>query len=81
MRRDLENFGKNPELADNPRKLLFYVSYDSLQPDKLNRMLDGLTDVYLKITDSTNINIWLNERIELIPPPPPPNGPEYVEEI
>lgn len=81
LRRDIENYGKNPDLADNPRKLLIYISYDSLQPDKLYRTLDGLTDVYSKITDSTNINIWLNERIDFIPPPPPPKGPEYVEEI
>ncbi|MGB5820692.1 MAG: hypothetical protein WBG90_14500 [Saonia sp.] len=81
LRRDIENYGKNPEFADNPKKLLICVSYDSLQPYRLYRTLDGLTNVYSKITDSTNINIWLNERIDFIPPPPPPNGPEYVEEI
>lgn len=81
LRRDIENYGKNPDLADNPRKLLIYVSYDSLRPARFLKTLDGLTEVYKKITDSTNINIWLNERIDLIPPPPPPNGPEYVEEI
>jgi len=79
--RDIENYGKNPELADNPRKLLIYLSYDSLQPDKLYRTLDVLTDVYSEITDSTNINIWLNERNNFIPPPPPPKGYESVEEI
>ena len=81
LRKDIENHGKNPELADNPRKLLIYVSYDSLLPDKFNETLDRLTDIYSKVTDGTNINIWLNERIDLIPPPPPPEKPEYVEEI
>tara|TARA_B100000949_G_scaffold3886_1_gene3397 strand:- start:4367 stop:4954 length:588 start_codon:yes stop_codon:yes gene_type:complete len=71
LRKNLENFGKNPTLAESPEKLLIHISYDSLKPEKLRKTLDELTTTYTQITDSTNINIWLKQRIKLLPPPPP----------
>ena len=82
LRREIENNGENPMLSDRPDKILIYISYDSTGLDNLPKTLDRLTEVYSKITDSTNINIWLHERIKTPPPPPPPqNGPEDIEEI
>ena len=81
LRREIENNGENPMLSDRPDKILIYISYDSTGLDNLPKTLDRLTEVYSKITDSTNINIWLHERIKTPPPPPPENGPEDIEEI
>ena len=81
LRRDIENYGKKLDFADNPSKLIIFVSYSSLQSDKFISTLDRLTDVYLKITDSTNIKIWLNRRIEVLPPPAPPLELKTLEEI
>ncbi|QLG46996.1 hypothetical protein [Costertonia aggregata] len=81
LRRDIENYGENPMLADNPKKLLIYISYDSNGLKKLPETLDKLTEAYYKITDTTNINIWLDVKFDVPPPPPPFNEPEYIEEI
>jgi hypothetical protein len=72
IKRDFENNGKNPKLSDNPEKLLFYVSYNNLESKKLLKTLNKLTEVYERVTNRTDIKIWLNEKIYFIPPPPPP---------
>lgn len=72
LKRDIENNGKNPSLCDNPKKLLIEISYDD-DFENLLKTLGKLTNIYKKITNKTNINIWLNNKIEIIPPPPPPN--------
>ncbi|WP_276166427.1 hypothetical protein [Zobellia alginiliquefaciens] len=72
LKRDIENNGKNPQLSDNPEKLLIYVSYDENGFENLPKTLDKLTQAYKRITNKTDINIWLNEKFDIPPPPPPP---------
>lgn len=81
LRRDIENYGKNPMLADNPKKLLIYLSYDFKGLERLPKTLDLIIESYSKITNSTDINIWLQEKHEIPPPPPPINGIENEMEI
>jgi hypothetical protein len=77
LKRDIENNGKNPQLSDNPKKLLIYVSYDKNGFENLTKTLDKLTQAYKRITNKTDINIWLNEKFDIPPPPPPPK--EIIE--
>tara|TARA_R110001583_G_scaffold190587_1_gene354953 strand:+ start:346 stop:978 length:633 start_codon:yes stop_codon:yes gene_type:complete len=79
IKRDIENNGENPELCDNPEKLLFYVSYDKNQMGNLPKTLDKLTESYNRITNKTDIKIWLNEKIYFVPPPPPPKELNEIE--
>ena len=73
LKRDIENNGKNPKLSDNPEKLLFYISYDNENGFlELPKTLIKLTEAYERITNKTDIKIWLNEKIYLLPPPPRP---------
>lgn len=72
LKRDIENNGKNPKLSDSPEKLLIYVSYDKNGLENLPKTLDKLTQAYERITNKTDINIWLNEKFDIPPPPPPP---------
>ena len=81
IRRDFENNGKNPKFSDNPEKLLFYVSYDNFEPEKLIKTLDKLTRAYEKITNKSDIKIWLNEKFYFPPPPPMPTEIEEIELI
>ncbi|MBL4887462.1 MAG: hypothetical protein JKZ03_03225, partial [Flavobacteriaceae bacterium] len=81
LRRDIANNGKNPRLSDNPGKLLIYISYDKNGIEKLPNTLNKLTQAYEKITNKTDIKIWLNERFDFPPPPPPPNEPVEIELI
>lgn len=75
LKRNIENKGKNPSLCENPKKLLINISYDN-KFDNLPKTLDRLTDAYNKITNKTDITIWLNYKhnMEVIPPPPLPNN-------
>jgi hypothetical protein len=77
LKRDIENNGKNPKLSDNPEKLLIYVSYDKNGFENLPKTLDKLTQAYERVTNKTDINIWLNEKFDIPPPPPPPK--EIIE--
>ncbi|MFD2543759.1 hypothetical protein ACFSSB_15640 [Lacinutrix gracilariae] len=70
LKRDIENNGENPKLSDNLEKLLIYVSYDKNGFENLPKTLDKLTQAYERITNKTDINIWLNEKFDIPPPPP-----------
>lgn len=70
IKRDFENNGKNPMFSDSPEKLLFFVSYDNIEPEKLLKTLNELTQAYERTTKKTDIKIWLYENF-YIPPPPP----------
>ena len=73
IKRDIENNGKNLNLSDNPEKLLIYISFDNENVFlELPKTLIKLTEAYERITNKTDIEIWLNEKIYLIPPPPTP---------
>lgn len=72
IKRDYENNGLNPNLCDNPDKLLFYISYDSMKSEKLLKTLDKLTQSYENITNKRDIKIWLYENLYIPPPPPMP---------
>lgn len=76
LKRDFENNGKNPSLSDNPERLLIKISYDESEFKNFEKTLEKLIETYEEITKKTNINIWLNEKIEIIqltkPPPPIP---------
>ena len=78
LRRDLENNGGNPILSDSPEKLLIYISYDNNEFENLPKTLDKLTQSYELITNRTDINIWLDEKLDI---PPPPTPPKEIEEI
>ncbi|GGG97413.1 hypothetical protein GCM10011416_14260 [Polaribacter pacificus] len=74
LKRDFENNGKNPSLSDNPEKLLIQISYDKNEFKNFEKTLEKLIETYEEIAKKRNINIWLNEKIEIIPltkPPPP----------
>ncbi|GGG60527.1 hypothetical protein [Bizionia arctica] len=80
LKRDIENNGENPRLSDNPEKLLIYISYDNKHGFKeLPNTLNQLTETYNRITNKTDIKIWLNEKIYFIPPPPPPKELNEIE--
>ncbi len=72
LKRDYFNNGINPELSDNPNKLLIKVSIDSIKMNELSKTLDLLTDTYESISNKKDIKIWLEQYYTLIPPPPPP---------
>jgi hypothetical protein len=76
IKRDIENNGKDPDLCDNPEKLLFFVTFDNYQIEHLSKTLDILTESYSRITNKTDIIIWLNDKI---PPPPPPKELNDIE--
>lgn len=72
LKRDLENNGKNPNLSDNPEKLLLFISYDKDGIEKLPNTLNQITQAFEKITDRTDLKIVLDKKInfKLLPPPP-----------
>lgn len=81
LRKDIANNGNNPKLSDNAEKLLIYVSYDNKTGFKnLPSTLNQLTETYNRITNKTDIKIWLNEKIYFVPPPPPPMNEIELDE-
>lgn len=68
LKRDIENNGKKTNLCQSPKKLLISISYSD-KFENLPRVLDKLTDAYSKITNKTNIKIWLKTKVVIIPPP------------
>ena len=82
LKRDLNNYGKNPFYSDHPEKLLIRVYYTKEGIKRLPKMLDKLTKTYSKLDSIHEIKIWLTNYYPFIPAPPPPSGePEIVEEI
>jgi hypothetical protein len=79
LKRDYENNGKNPSLNDNPEKLLIQISYDKNGFKNFEKTLIRLTETYERISKKTNINIWLNEKLEIPKPPPIPINEENYE--
>lgn len=71
LKRDLENYGKNPKLSDNPEKLLIYISYDKNGIEKLPNTLNRLTNAFEQITDRKDLKILLNKKLSVTKPPPP----------
>ena len=79
LKRDYENNGKNPSLNDNPEKLLIKISYDKNGFKNFEQTLIRLTETYERISKKTNINIWLNEKLEIPKPPLIPRNEENYE--
>ena len=75
LKKDLENFGKNPELSDNPEKLVVYVSYTVNGLDKIEHTLNLVTDKYEKLTGQRDVSITLHERVNI----PIPTMPKNIE--
>lgn len=72
LRNDINNYGKNPLLCEDPKKLVISISYDKYHKfDKLLDNLNQVTDQYFNITDKTEIKIWLTDMAFLKPPLPP----------
>jgi len=71
IKRDIENKGKNPLLCENPKKLLFEISYWKKGNWDLHNTLDRLTNDFEGITNNRDTRIWFSQRIEDLPPPPP----------
>jgi len=78
LRRDIDNNGKNSILSDTPEKLLIYISYNKNGFENLPETLDKLTQAYEIITNKTDINIWLYEKLDTPPPPPPPKEQDDI---
>ncbi|MCX2681675.1 hypothetical protein OOZ15_17110 [Galbibacter sp. EGI 63066] len=78
LKKDFQNNGKIPSWSRSPEKLLIFISYDNNWTERLPKTLERLTNEYEKITDSTVLKIWLNEKFD-IPPPPPPPSKEQIE--
>lgn len=72
MKRDLDNYGKRPLYADDPKKILFKIIYDTDEFLRFPETLKILVEVYEKTTQKTDIKIWLETPIPVPPPPPPP---------
>ena len=83
LRKDLENKGRNPILADSPKKYLIQITYFDNGPAKLPLTLDILTNSYSRVTNEhKELKIWLNPYEKyIIPPPPPPPPTEMQLEI
>ena len=79
IRRDLANYGKNPNWSDKPEKLLISISYDKDGIKQLPNTLEQLTQAIERVTDRKDISIWLNEKLFI--PPPPPITQEKIERI
>ena len=72
LRRDIKNNGEKPRLSENPNKLTILISYDN-GFQNLTKTLDRLTKTYEKITNKTDINIWLVDEGNFKIPPRPKN--------
>ena len=79
LKRDYENYGKDPSLSDNPKKLLVQISYDKNEFKNFEQTLNKLIKTYEEIAEKTNINIWLIEKLEIPKPPPIPIDEENFE--
>lgn len=78
IKRDVENYGRNPLYADHPNKVFFKITYDTANFEKFPETLKTLVDTYEKITQRADIKIWLATPIPVPPPPPPlPSTPSY----
>lgn len=72
LKMDINNNGINPMLSENSKKLVISISYDKKNKfNKLLENLDKLTEQYYKITNNTDIKIWLTDKEFFIPPPQP----------
>ncbi len=71
LKMDITNNGINPMLSENSKKLLISISYDKKNEfNKLLKNLDKLTKQYYRITNKTDIKIWLTDKEFLKPPLP-----------
>jgi hypothetical protein len=71
LENDINNNGLNPKLSENSNKLVISISYDKKNNfDRLHQNLDELTEQYYKITNSTEIKVWLTDKEFLKPPKP-----------
>ena len=69
LKMDINNNGVNPILSENSEKLMISVSYDKKNDfNKLLENLEKVTKQYYKITNNTDIKIWLTDR-ELLKTP------------
>lgn len=70
LNRDYHNNGKDFMYSDRPDKLIIRISTDSNGFDEINNKLELITDIYERITDTTDVKIEIS-RIKRRPPPPP----------
>lgn len=71
LRKDIANNGVNPIFSESPKKLVISISYDKKNEFKnLLSNLNRLTQQYYKITNNTDIKIWLTDKEFLKPPKP-----------
>ena len=59
LKKDINNYGKNPNLSDNPKKLLFFISYDDYDINRILNTLNILVNSYSQITNKNNLVVWL----------------------
>ena len=72
LKKDLYNKGRDNNFADSPEKLVVSVTSDM---DELENLLIKIFRTFQEIekesSDSLQLNIQLNQRMEIFPPPPP----------
>lgn len=72
LKMDITNNGIHPMLSENSKKLVISISYDGQNEfSKLIENLDELTEQYYRITNNTDIKIWLTDKEFLKSPSPP----------
>ena len=71
LRKDLYNQGRDLKFADSPEKMIVSVTSDM---DELENLLIKIFRTFQEIekesSDSLQLNIQLNRRMEIFPPPP-----------
>lgn len=78
LRKDIENKDKDILFSQGKERLIISISYDEKEYriDRLLNTLDRVTDAYKKITDTTDMIIFIEREIPSPPPPPPPPDEE-----
>ncbi|TDQ25461.1 hypothetical protein DFQ07_1883 [Tenacibaculum caenipelagi] len=71
LKRDLENFGRNDSLSDSPKKLIVSITTDLHNLENLIiKICSTFNEIKTTSTDSLQLNLQLNKRLEIVPPPP-----------
>ena len=71
MKKDLENFGAEPEFSQSPEKLVISVTCEINELEKLIiKIATTFNEIKSESIKNLEMNLSLNERIEIYPTPP-----------
>ncbi len=72
LKKDIDNNGKNLDLSESSEKLTICVQYDDKSEfNNLPNILNQLTETYYRITNKTDLKIFLIDENYFSPPPKP----------